>query len=70
MSSSSNDNDIGEKFHRRISPFDAPWINHTDSDAATDYPRKLAESYIENRLPALGMTTSEEIKNDSRPSGT
>jgi hypothetical protein len=48
MSSSNNDNDIGEKFHRRVTPFDAPWMKHTDSDATTDYPRKLADSYIQN----------------------
>jgi hypothetical protein len=66
MSSNSNSDDIGEKMHRRVTPFDAPWMKHTDSDAATDYPRKLADSYIQNRLPALGMTTSEEIKRDFR----
>jgi hypothetical protein len=67
MSNSNNyneDNDPGEKMHRRVSPFDAPWMKHTDSDAETDYPRKLADSYIQNRLPAVGMTTSEEIKRD------
>jgi hypothetical protein len=68
MSSSNNDNDIDEKMHRRVSPFDAPWMKHTDSDALTDYPRKLADSYIQNRLPAVGMTTSEEIKRDFKDS--
>lgn len=64
MSSSNNDNDPGEKMHRRVSPFDAPWMKHTDSDALTDYPSKLTDSYIQTRLPAVGMTTSEEIKRD------
>ena len=50
--------------HRRVSPFDAPWMKRIDSDALTDYPRKLADSYIQTRLPAVGMTTSEEIKRD------
>ena len=64
MSSSNNNDDISEKMHRRISPFDQPWMRKTDKDALTDYPRKLAESYIQNRLPVVGMTTSEEIKRD------
>jgi len=52
----SSSDDIGEKMHRLVSPFDAPWMKRTDSDALTDYPRKLADSYIQNRLPAVGMT--------------
>jgi hypothetical protein len=44
-----DNNDPGEKMHRRVSPFDAPWMKHTDSDATTDYPRPLADSYIESR---------------------
>jgi hypothetical protein len=66
MSSYNSSDDISEKMHRRISPFDQPWMEHTDSDAATDYPRKLADSYIQNRLPAVRMITSEEIKHDFR----
>jgi hypothetical protein len=64
--SSSNNDDIGEKMHKRISPFDQPWMRKTDKDAFTDYPRNLADSYIRNRLPAVGMVTSEEIKRDFR----
>jgi hypothetical protein len=66
MSYDNNNSDPGEKMHRRVTPFDAPWMKRTDSDALTDYPRKLADSYIQTRLPALRMTTSEEIKRDFR----
>jgi hypothetical protein len=59
-----DNNDLGQKMHRRISPLDAPWMRPDDNDSTTDYPSKLADSYIESRLPALGMTTSEEIKCD------
>jgi hypothetical protein len=65
-SKSNNNDDIGEKMQKRISPFDQPWMRKTDKDAFTDYPKKLAESYIQNRLPRVGMTTSEEIKKDFR----
>jgi hypothetical protein len=41
-------------------------MKRTDIDALTDYPHKLADSYIQTRLPAVGMTTSEEIKRDFR----
>jgi hypothetical protein len=60
MNSSSED--IGEKMHRRVTHFDVPWMKDTDSDATPDYPRKFSQLVHRSRLPALGMTTSEEIK--------